>query len=319
MTKRDLYKSDMAEKLLEIAFLEDLSDLGDVTSDAIFTDDKSDTYWLVAKQDGVLCGAEIFRQAFHYIDRRCKVEFYSSDGKPLQDGALLRNGEQVARIEGAINSLLKAERVALNFISHLSGIATQTRKFVRAASLDLNERGDKSPDLEVNEGISTDSKLSLSRTKILDTRKTLPGWRDLQKYAVRCGGGTNHRMGLYDMVMIKDNHIDSAGGITEAVNMVRRRWQERFKIEVETRTIKEVEEALSLGVDVIMFDNMDIPTMTEAVKVVNGRAATEASGNMTLERVRAVAQTGVDYISVGALTHSVTVFDFSLRKMQGQK
>jgi len=319
MTKRDLYKSDMAEKLLEIAFLEDLSDLGDVTSDAIFTDDKSDTYWLVAKQDGVLCGAEIFRQAFHYIDRRCKVEFYSSDGKPLQDGALLRNGEQVARIEGAINSLLKAERVALNFISHLSGIATQTRKFVRAASLDLNERGDKSPDLEVNEGISTDSKLSLSRTKILDTRKTLPGWRDLQKYAVRCGGGTNHRMGLYDMVMIKDNHIDSAGGITEAVNMVRRRWQERFRIEVETRTIKEVEEALSLGVDVIMFDNMDIPTMTEAVKVVNGRAATEASGNMTLERVRAVAQTGVDYISVGALTHSVTVFDFSLRKMQGQK
>lgn len=319
MTKRDLSKSDMAEKLLEIAFLEDLSDLGDVTSDAIFADDKSDTYWLVAKQDGVLCGAEIFRQAFHYIDRRCKVEFYSSDGNPLKDGAILRKGEQVARIEGAVNSLLKAERVALNFISHLSGIATQTRKFVRAATLDLKERGDKSPDLEVNDGIRTDSERTLNRAKILDTRKTLPGWRDLQKYAVRCGGGTNHRMGLYDMVMIKDNHIDSAGGITEAVNMVRRRWKDRFRIEVETRTIKEVEEALALGVDVIMFDNMDIPTMAEAVKVVNGRAATEASGNMTLERVRSVAQTGVDYISVGALTHSVTVFDFSLRKIQGQK
>lgn len=290
----------MSEKLLKMAFEEDLSDVGDVTSDAIFIDDKVDIYWLVAKQDGVLCGADLFRESFHYIDKRCKVDFYYSDGD------LLKNGQHVARVEGSVNTLLKAERVSLNFISHMSGIATQTSLFVKAVNSDFKEIA----------GRGSVSQLALGRTKILDTRKTLPGWRELQKYAVKCGGGTNHRMGLYDMVMIKDNHIDSAGGITEAVRMVRSRWQDQFKIEVETRTLEEVEEALTLGVDVIMLDNMDIPTMRAAVKMVDGRALTEASGNMSLERVRAVAETGVNYISVGALTHSVTVFDFSLRKIK---
>ncbi|MBF0258488.1 MAG: carboxylating nicotinate-nucleotide diphosphorylase [Desulfamplus sp.] len=280
----------MIEQLLKMAFEEDLGDAGDITSDAIFTDKRADRYSLVAKQDGVLCGADIFVQAFNYIDKACKVKFYFSDGDTL------KKGQQVAIIEGSINSLLKAERVALNFISHLSGIATQVRKWTDAIS---------------KTGMNS---ITNKRTKILDTRKTVPGWRSLQKYAVKCGGGTNHRMGLYDMVMIKDNHIDSAGGITKAVEMVRSKWKDRFKIEVETRTLKEVEEALSIGVDVIMLDNMDIPTMIEAVSMVDGKAATEASGNMTFDRIEAVAQTGVDYISVGALTHSVSVFDFSLRK-----
>ncbi len=289
----------MIKKLLEMAFAEDLGDTGDITSDAIFTDNKTDTYCLVAKQDGVLCGADIFAQAFKYIDSSCKVTFSylsnSTDQVPespiLKDGDILYNGQVVAKVEGAVNSLLKCERVALNFISHLSGIATEVKKWT-----DL---------------------ISHTKAKILDTRKTIPGWRYLQKYAVKCGGGTNHRMGLYDMVLIKDNHIDGIGSITKAVEMVRSKWGDRFKIEVETRTLKEVEEALDSSVEIIMLDNMDIATMRASVELISGRAATEASGNMTLQRIREVAETGVDYISVGGLTHSVTVFDFSLRKILG--
>ncbi|MBF0228260.1 MAG: carboxylating nicotinate-nucleotide diphosphorylase [Desulfamplus sp.] len=287
----------MIQKLLEMAFLEDLGDIGDITSDAIFTDNKLDNYYLVAKQDGVLCGADIFACAFHYIDKECKVEFsLSNKEKSFLDGDLLKCGQQIAKVQGSINTILKAERVAINFISHLSGIATEVRKWVDLLSLIPN-----------------------NNTKILDTRKTLPGWRQLQKYAVKCGGGTNHRMGLYDMVMIKDNHIDSIGSITKAVEIIRSKWGERFKIEVETRTLKEVQEALTNNVDIIMVDNMDIDTMKEAVKLINiktgGKIKTEASGNMNLERVKAVAETGVDYISVGSLTHSVIAFDFSLRKI----
>ncbi|MBF0377945.1 MAG: carboxylating nicotinate-nucleotide diphosphorylase [Desulfamplus sp.] len=280
----------MIQKLLEMAFLEDLGDIGDITSDAIFTDNKLDNYYLVAKQDGVLCGADIFACAFHYIDKECNVNFYVSDGDNL------KIGQKVAKVEGSINSLLKAERVALNFISHLSGIATEVKRWIDIISLIPN-----------------------NNTKILDTRKTLPGWRQLQKYAVKCGGGANHRMGLYDMVMIKDNHIDGIGSITKAVEIVRSKWDKQFKIEVETRSLREVQEALDANVDIIMLDNMDINTMKEAVKFINsrtqGKIKTEASGNMNLERLKAVAETGVDYISVGALTHSVTAFDFSLRKI----
>ncbi len=279
----------MFEKLLEMAFVEDLNHVGDVTSDAIF-DGEEDLYWLVARQDGVLCGADFFTSAFHYIDKACEVTFLFADGHALKKGA------KVASIQGRISSLLKAERVALNFIAHLSGIATQTRLYVDAVE---------------------------GHTKILDTRKTLPGWREMQKYAVRCGGGTNHRMGLHDMVMIKDNHIDGVGGIARAVDRVRGKWKDRFKVEVETRNLREVEEALKAGADVIMLDNMDTAAMAGAVDLihdrvhdrVNGRVKTEASGNMTLDRIPEVSKTGVDYISVGALTHSVTVFDFSIRKM----
>lgn len=267
-------------KLIEMSFFEDLQEIGDVTSDAIF-DHEKDIYHLMAKQDGILCGVDIFIRSFQYLDATCEVEFYYKDGDSL------KNGDTVALVKGSIRSLLKAERTALNFISHLSGIATQTRSYVDAAS---------------------------GKTKILDTRKTLPGWRELQKYAVRCGGGTNHRMGLHDMVMIKDNHIDGAGGITKAVDKIRKQWGSRFRIEVETRNLEEVQEALVAGVDVIMLDNMEVPLMKKAVGLIAGHAQTEASGNMTLDRIAQVATTGVDYISIGALTHSVPVFDFSFKK-----
>lgn len=269
-------------KLIEMAFFEDLQDIGDVTSDAVF-DNKKDAYHLRAKQDGILCGVDMFIRSFKYIDATCKVECYHKDGDTL------KSGDIVAAVEGSINSLLRAERTALNFISHLSGIATQTRSYVDAAA-------------------------GSGKTRILDTRKTLPGWRKLQKYAVKCGGGTNHRMGLHDMVMIKDNHIDGAGGIDKAVERVRQRWGNRFKVEVETRNLEEVKEALHAGVDVIMLDNMEDTLMKKCVEIIAGRAETEASGNMTLARIPQVSRTGVDYISVGALTHSVPVFDFSFQK-----
>jgi len=267
--------------LLKMAFEEDLGTRGDVTSDVVF-DDQCDVYWLVAKQTGILCGVDCFVKAFAHVDETCKVEWFFSDGDAL------KSGDKVARISGRIQSILRAERVALNFLSHLSGIATRTREYVNALS---------------------------GKTKLLDTRKTLPGWRTLQKYAVTCGGGSNHRMGLHDMVMIKDNHVDGAGGIDAAVKKVRGKWGDQFKVEVETRTLDEVTQALSAGADVIMLDNMDIPTMTRAVALINGRAETEASGNMDLSRMGPVSCTGVDYISVGALTHSVTVFDFSIKKL----
>ncbi|MBN2806239.1 MAG: carboxylating nicotinate-nucleotide diphosphorylase, partial [Prolixibacteraceae bacterium] len=188
-------------------------------------------------------------------------------------------------IKGAYRALLTGERLALNFLQRMSGIATETNKYVEAVR-------------EFN-------------TKILDTRKTVPGLRLLDKYAVKAGGGTNHRIGLYDMVMIKDNHIAVAGGISIAVQAIRPNIDPSIKIEVETTTLAEVQEAIDAGADIIMLDNMDNATMTTAVKLINGRAKVEASGNMNLERVREVAATGVDYISIGALTHSVTALDIS--------
>ena len=270
----------MRNELIRLAFQEDLLEQGDVTSQAIFSDEVSN-YKLFAKDSGILCGMELFQEVFHYIDGEIKFLLYHSDGAQIVAGDL------IAEISGRVVSMLQAERVALNFLSNLSAIASKTNKFVQAAG---------------------------GKAKILDTRKTLPGYRELQKYAVRTGGGQNHRMGLYDMVMIKDNHHDAAGGITSAVAKVRQKWQEQFRIEVETRNIAEVEEALSCNVDVIMLDNMSNAEMRQCVKLIAGKALVEASGNMNLQRIPEVAETGVDLISVGALTHSVTAFDFSLRK-----
>jgi nicotinate-nucleotide pyrophosphorylase (carboxylating) len=270
----------MYEEILKFSFQEDLAGQPDVTSSAIFSDEK-DVYKLVAKQDGILCGKKIFAAAFAFIDEQTKVQFNYADGDEINKTDL------IATVEGKISSILTAERIALNFLSHLSGIATKTAAFVQAT------RG---------------------KTKILDTRKTLPGLRQLQKYAVRCGGGQNHRMGLYDMVMIKDNHIDGAGSIEKAVDLIRKKWHDKFKIEVETRNIIEVKQALAQNVDVIMLDNMSFDTMKKAVKIVDDNSITEASGNMSLERIAQVAETGVDFISVGELTHTVKAFDFSLKK-----
>lgn len=269
------------DRLIDIAFYEDFAESGDVTTDAIFPNGLGDgTYMLKAKSDGILCGRQIFERVFNKIDPSLKVSFSYSDSD------VLSYGDIVAVVEGKISSILKGERTALNFISYLSGIATRTNDFVKAAA----------------------------PVKILDTRKTLPGYRHLAKYAVTCGGAVNHRIGLHDMVMIKDNHSDGVGGITEAVKRVREKWGNKYKIEVETRNFAEIEEALQLNVDRIMLDNMDNQTMLEAVKLINKKTEIEASGNMTLERVKELAASGIDYISVGELTHTVKIFDFSLIK-----
>lgn len=267
--------------LVRKALAEDLGRNGDVTSSSIFPAAARSVFILLAKDDGILCGAEIFEAVFRRLDRSARVDWYFRDGHPL------KKGDIVARVSGRTRTILSAERTALNLISHLSGIATRTAHFVRAAD---------------------------GAVRILDTRKTIPGLRVLQKYAVVTGGGENHRMGLHDMVMIKDNHADAAGGITPAVKAVRKRYGKRFKIEVEARSLDEVTEALAAGADRIMLDNMTNEQMTEAVALISGRAETEASGNMTIERLSTLTGIGLDFVSFGELTHSVRVFDFSLKQ-----
>lgn len=269
------------EVLLDLALEEDLGDLGDITSEAIFGDE-SCTAVLVSKDTGILAGTELFEAVFRRIDPAVKVALLRKEGDELV------RGDRIAALSGRTRSLLSGERTAINFLAFMSGIATGTRAYVEAAR-------------------------SGGKTFILDTRKTLPGYRKLSKYAVVVGGGKNHRMGLYDMVLIKDNHIDAAGSLTAAVERVRARWKDRFRIEVECRTIPEVKEALDAGVDVIMLDNMDSGTSAEAVRLGDGKVMFESSGDMTPERVAEYAPTGVDFISVGKLTHSVKAFDFSMR------
>ncbi|MGA2377690.1 MAG: carboxylating nicotinate-nucleotide diphosphorylase [Spirochaetia bacterium] len=267
--------------LLQIALREDLGDSGDVTSQAVAPDgERAATLW--SKDTGVLAGEEVFAAVFRAIDPDVRVRF------ALHDGAFLEKGQRVAEVSGRAVSLLSGERTSLNFISFLSGIATATRSLVMQARATGN-------------------------AVILDTRKTLPGWRALSKYAVTVGGGRNHRQGLYDMVLIKDNHIDSAGSIAEAVRRVRARWGTRFVVEVECRSAAEVSDALAAGVDIIMLDNMEAEEIRREVQRIAGRAKVEASGTMTPERIPAVSAAGVDFISVGAITHSVRSFDFSLK------
>lgn len=270
------------DQLLKLALLEDLGSLGDVTSRSIFSNQKT-LARLVSKDSGVLCGTEYFKAVFSKIDPLIQVRFLFSDGD------LLSPGDLVAQIEGPACSVLESERIALNFLSFLSGIATTARSLVEAAS----ESGN---------------------SVILDTRKTLPGYRHLSKYAVLVGGGKNHRMGLHDMVMIKDNHIDACGSITEAVKRVRDKWNNKFRIEVECRTLEDVREALGLQVDVIMLDNMTPQEAARCLEIRSGETLFESSGNMTLERIAQYSRVGVDFISVGgALTQSVNCFDFSLQ------
>lgn len=267
--------------LLELALDEDLGETGDVTSEAVFSDQRTEAV-LVSKDSGVLAGLAYFSGVYSRIDPDVRVS------QLKEDGAALRPGDIVARIAGKTRSILSGERTAINFLAFLSGIATAARSYVECA----RENG---------------------RAVILDTRKTLPGYRKMSKYAVRVGGGENHRMGLYDMVLIKDNHIDAAGSITAAVEKVRRMWDGRFRIEVECRDLPEVREALDAGVDIIMLDNMTSGTVAEAVESGKGRVLFECSGDMNAERVAEYSHTGIDYISVGKLTHSVKAFDFSLR------
>jgi|ERR1041384_2569515 nicotinate-nucleotide pyrophosphorylase (carboxylating) len=252
---------------------------GDVTTNTIVPANASLHGRIVAKEDGVVAGLVVAKKVMLSLDQR--INFLDR----VEDGTKVERGTVLADLDGPARSLLTAERIALNFLGRMSGIATLTRKFVDA--------------------------VSSTRAVILDTRKTAPGLRLTDKLAVRLGGGQNHRTGLFDMVLIKDNHIDFAGSITNAVGRVRASGT-KLEIEVETRTLDDVREALALGVQRILLDNMSTDTMREAVAICEGRAKLEASGNVTLDNVLEVAGTGVDYISVGALTHSPKVFDVSL-------
>lgn len=264
--------------LIDLAFEEDIAQ-GDISTQSIFPAQERATALITAKEEGVVSGIAIARMILD------KMGDYSMETY-VQDGDLLKKGDKVLSITAPYTTLLSCERTLLNFMQRMSGIATQTHRYVLAT-----------------EG---------TKTRILDTRKTVPGLRLLDKMAVRHGGGHNHRMGLYDMVMLKDNHIKAVGSITEAVKMVRQTLPLSIKVEVETTNLQEVEEALRAGADIIMLDNMSNDLMTQAISLIDGRAAVEASGNMTLERIPSVASLGVDYISVGALTHSVKALDLSM-------
>ncbi|MBM4272820.1 MAG: carboxylating nicotinate-nucleotide diphosphorylase, partial [Deltaproteobacteria bacterium] len=235
----------------------------------------------VAKSEIIVAGMDVFKEVFLFVDKRMQFSGCSEDGR------LVMRGTSLAEVSGNLGKILTAERVALNFLQRMCGIATFTRQYVEAV------RG--------------------TGAKILDTRKTVPGLRFLDKYAVTVGGGHNHRFGLYDGVLIKDNHIAAAGGISRALERVRRRISHTLKVEVEAKNLKEVREALRSGADVIMLDNMSVEDMRKAVSLVNGRVPLEASGNVTLANVRQIAETGVDFISIGMLTHSVPAADISLK------
>lgn len=274
---------DLIDPIITAALKEDFLDRGDVTTQYSIPDTLAGTASFIAKTKGIISGLDVGTRVFRLVDPELQVAFEAADGDSV------RVGQQFGTVRGRLASILTAERTVLNLMQRMSGIATLTAAFVKETA---------------GTGVV-----------ILDTRKTTPGLRVLEKYAVTCGGGRNHRMGLYDMVMIKDNHIDAAGSITEAVRRAREgcaRDGLTIPVEVETRNLAEVREAAGLMVDRIMLDNMDCPTMEKAVDIIAGRCEIEASGNMTLERVREVAHTGVDYISVGALTHSVPSLDISL-------
>jgi len=270
----------LVEPIVLHALEEDLGRAGDITSDLIIPASQKAKVKLVARKPGTIAGLIAAECAFHMVDPDLKFTVKLPDGSQAKAGAL------VATIEGSARSILTAERVALNFTGHLSGVATATRALVDAV------KGTKA--------------------RIVCTRKTTPGLRVLEKYAVRCGGGFNHRFGLDDAILIKDNHIAAAGSITKAVKAARAGTAHMVKIEVEVDTLRQLEEALKVGVDTILLDNMPPDTLRKAVDMAKGRAVLEASGNITLETVRGVAETGVDYISSGAITHSAINLDLGL-------
>jgi nicotinate-nucleotide pyrophosphorylase (carboxylating) len=269
-----------ARILIDLALKEDVGD-GDITTDNIIPAETRRKAKMVAKADGIVAGLQVAEMVFKSLDPEMVWNVKTPEGSKV------KKGDVMVEFEGTYRALLTGERTALNFLQRMSGIATMSGKYAEAVK-DF-------------------------KTVILDTRKTLPGFRMLDKYAVKTGGASNHRIGLYDMAMIKDNHIEVAGGITNAVNAVRSKIKAGIKIEVETTTLEQVQEALDAGTDIIMLDNMDNETMRKSVDLIAGRAKVEASGNMTLERLREVAATGVDYISIGALTHSVSALDISQR------
>jgi len=268
------------DDIIKTALNEDINYI-DVTTDFLVDDDAVATARYVAKDDGILCGIDIALRVFTLLDDSARFEVY------IRDGEQVKKGDIIARITCHTRALLKGERTALNLIQHLSGVATATNKCVRLV-----------------EG---------TKASIADTRKTLPGLRALQKYAVTVGGGKNHRYNLSDCAMLKDTHLDAYGSMSGAVNALREKMGHTVKIEVEVSNLEELNEALSLGVEIIMLDNMSCEDMAKAVEITAGRARLEASGNVTAETIRSIAETGVDIISLGALTHSVKAFDISMK------
>ena len=277
-----LLRLDLDDEILATirkALDEDIG-VGDVTTNLLVAPEASAVARIIAKQDGFVSGLSIAQAVFLMLDVDMRFSLNAGDGAEVTSGQLLLESK------GSARAILTGERMALNFLGRMSGIATLTRKFVKA--------------------------VAGTKATILDTRKTAPGLRAIDKLAVQHGGGSNHRFGLYDMILIKDNHIDSAGSISDAVRVVKEA-DNQLEIEVEAKNIKEVQEALDLGVKRILLDNMSLAEMRDAVAINDGRAKLEASGSVTLQNVREIAETGVDFISVGALTHSAPAFDVSLR------
>ena len=262
------------------ALKEDMA-LGDITTDNLIDPESKSTAYLVAKEPGIIAGIQVAERVFTLLDD--KVGFLAR----VEDGQHVEKGEIIAQISGHTSVLLKGERTALNFLQRMSGIATLTNAFCK--------------------------KVEGTKAVIVDTRKTTPGLRILEKYAVRAGGGRNHRFSLSDGVLIKDNHINACGGIRQAVEKARASVPHTVRIEVEVETLEQVQEALDCGADIIMLNNMDIDTMAKAVKVINGRAIVEASGSVSLETARSIAEAGVDVISVGRITHSAPALDISMK------
>lgn len=275
--------NELIDEVIDIAFKEDIGD-GDHTTLSCIPHDLEGRARLLVKQDGILCGVELAKKIFHKFDSSLKMTQY------MNDGDAIKKGDVAFVVEGKTISILQTERLVLNFMQRLSGIATQTHEYVKL--------------------------LEGTHTKILDTRKTTPGLRLLEKYAVKVGGGENHRIGLYDMILIKDNHIDYAGGVTQAITKTQEYLKangKNLKIEVEARTLAEIEEILNFNVDRILIDNFTPEETKGAVTLINGKCKTESSGGITKESIRAYAEAGVDYISVGALTHHISSLDLSLK------
>ena len=276
------------EPIVSNALAEDLAS-GDITTESLIRSALKGKASILVKRDGVMAGINVAKEVFRQVDASLRFKAL------VKDGAKVRKGEIVAIVEGKVSSILKAERTSLNFLQHLSGIATETARYVEA--------------------------VSGTGAVIMDTRKTIPGMRLLEKHAVRVGGGRNHRLNLADGILIKDNHLvtlHSCGiGLGEAVEKARQRVSRTMKVEVEVNSVKQANEALSAGADIIMLDNMKLEDMRKAVKLVKGRALLEASGGITLDNVRSIAETGVDLVSVGALTHSARALDISLELEPG--
>ncbi len=278
-----VFPAEDALTMIRIALAEDVR-TGDVTSLWTIPENQRETARLIAKEEGVLAGLPVIDMVFDELRADVDVKLFKKDGDTVQKGDL------IAELEGPTRDLLTGERTLLNFIQQLSGVATVAHRFQEA--------------------------LKQGKTKVLDTRKTIPGFRTLQKYAVRVGGGSNHRMGLFDMVLVKDNHIAACGGVLEALAVVKKNNAQNLMVEMEVENLEDLQKLLHQGVDVIMLDNMSNAMMAEALKMIREsgeKILVEGSGNMTLERAKEIATLGLDYISVGALTHSVKALDISMR------